>query len=274
MYFPQNEPWLITLEGYSQLSDKCKELVAVPQAQWPTSPDLVQTEPALAEQSPIVVVRMHGTMLLGLSLRTRAILAYYDIPIIETAEVAQELYRLAGDERVKVVVLDINSPGGRVTGTPELAAAVKKLCVKKYVYAFTADMACSAAYWVASQCDGIYAAPSAQLGSIGVILPLLDSRLKLEKAGITIDVISAGKYKSAGTPCTTLSEEQRELLQNNVNDNWEVFKQAVTRRRNIAAESMEGQSFTGEKAISLGLVDANINSLPQLLDKLMRRHRL
>jgi len=68
---------------------------------------------------------------------------------------------------VQAVFLDIDSPGGSVSGTPELAQAVSDLCKAKYTYAFSGGQMCSAAYWVASQCDAIYVSPSARVGSIG-----------------------------------------------------------------------------------------------------------
>ncbi len=269
---PSHEPWLITLDGYSQLAERINAVATLPQAEWPSSPD--STQPRAESPSPIAIVRMHGTMLLGLSPRLRALLDYFEIAVTDTADIGRTLRALKQDEHVKVVVLDINSPGGRVTGTPELAAAVKELSSKKYVYAYTSDMACSAAYWIASQCDAVYAAPSAHLGSIGVLLPLIDSRVKLEKAGLTVDALTAGKYKGAGLAGTSLTDEQRELLQARVNEDWERFKQAVNTRRSIASEHMEGQSFTGVKAVELGLADANINSLEELITKLTARHRL
>ena len=61
-----------------------------------------------------------------------------------------------------------------MNGTPELAQAVADASRDKFVYAFSAGQMCSAAYWVASQCDAIYATPSARVGSIGVILPFVD----------------------------------------------------------------------------------------------------
>ncbi len=267
-----NEPWLMTLEGHAQLVSSLKELAALPKAQWPSAPDSAPKEPS--PNKPITIVPIKGSMLLGLSPRMRALLELFDIPVTDTAIVAAQLRELAQDESVKVVILDINSTGGRVTGTPELAAAVRELSAKKYVYAFTADMACSAAYWVASQCDAIYATPSAQLGSIGVILPLVDSRLKLEKEGIVVDALSAGKFKTAGLTGTSLTDEQRALLQARVDDDWALFKSAVNTRRSIAPEYMEGQCLSGEKALTSGLVDAHINSLPQLVDKLQKRHKL
>ncbi len=82
---------------------------------------------------------------------------------------------------IKAVFLDIDSPGGTVAGTPELAAAVASLNERKPVYAFSSGLMCSAAYWIASQARAIYATPSAQVGSIGVVQAVIDNSAALDK---------------------------------------------------------------------------------------------
>jgi ClpP class serine protease len=108
---------------------------------------------------------------------------------------------------------------------------------------------CSAAYWVASQADAIYAAPSARIGSIGVIIPFLDKAEAMELAGMRMEVFASGKFKGIGLPGTSLTDEQRALLQGEVEEIFADFKSAVLARgRKIPDEAMEGQSFSARQA--------------------------
>ena len=84
------------------------------------------------------------------------------------------------------VILDIDSPGGTVAGTPELGAAVAALNGQKPVYAFSSGLMCSAAYWIASQAEAIYATPSARVGSIGVVQTVIDNSARLHAEGIKV----------------------------------------------------------------------------------------
>jgi signal peptide peptidase SppA len=175
----------------------------------------------------------------------------------DTEEIARAIREAVEREDVQAIFLDIDSPGGTVNGTPELAQTVADASRQKYVYAFTSGQMCSAAYWVASQCDAIYCSPSARVGSIGVILPVVDSSEAFRQEGLKIEVFAAGKFKSAGTPGTSLTEEQREWLQSDVNEIAADFKAAVLARgRKIPDEAMEGQTFSARNAQRFNLAGA------------------
>lgn len=164
-------------------------------------------------------------------------------------DIGAALREAGGRDDIKAVFLNIDSPGGTVAGTPELAAAVASLNEKKPVYAFSSGLMCSAAYWVASQARAIYATPSAQVGSIGVVQAVIDNSAALDKAGIKVEVFSVGKYKAMGAPGTPLTDDQRELISSNLAEIAGEFHAAVLARgRAIPAEAMEGQTFSGKQA--------------------------
>lgn len=258
--------WLLEPDAYLQLAS-----IPFPGA-LPTS-TRHNEEPLVQQEGSLVTVAVHGTMFRALPDASIRILNALGIEYTETAKVAKTLQKLETDPSVHVVLLDIDSSGGTVNGTPELANAVRHLSKHKFVYAYSAGLACSAAYWVASQCDGIYAAPSARVGSVGVILPVVDSKEAYAQKGLHMDVFAAGKYKSTGMSGTSLSGEQRELLQRQVENTWADFKAAVTRRRRtIAPEHLEGQTFTGAQAREIGLVDACADNLEAVQRKLIARH--
>ena len=259
------QPWLITLEAY-------RELCTV-NFQSPAQGNAVDEKAQSYEiQEGLATVRIHGTMLRQVSPRQKAIAAICGVRLCSMEETAAALLQAAADPAAHTILLDIDSPGGTVNGTPELAQVVRTIAKDKHVYAFTAGKCCSAAYWVASQADVIYAAPSATVGSIGVILPVVDSSALYDRCGLKMEVFSAGKYKSTGMDGTSLTAEQRDRLSQQVNATWERFKQAVTRRRTISEADMEGQTFYGLDARDKGLVDACCFSYIMLIEKIGKRH--
>lgn len=259
--------WLLEPNAYLQLA-ALPPPSSIP-ASLPAAPP-----PACHEEGGLATVSIKGMMMRQAPAMLQKILTLSGIDFCETAPLARMLGKLAADSAVKAVLLDIDSPGGTVNGTPELAAAIRRLSKDKYVYAYTAGMACSAAYWAASQCDGIYAAPSSRLGSVGVIMPLVDSTGAFARNGLKVDVFAAGRYKSAGLSGTSLTEGQRDLLQAQVDAIWGQFKADVARRRRtIAPGHLEGQTFTGTEARAAGLVDACADTLEAVQEKLRLRHQ-
>ena len=259
------QPWLITLEAY-------RELCTV-NFQSPAQGNAVDEKAQPYElQNGLATVCIHGTMLRQVSPRQKAISAICGVRLCSMEETAAALLQAAADPAVHTILLDIDSPGGTVNGTPELAQVVRTVAKDNHVYAFTAGQCCSAAYWVASQADVIYAAPSATVGSIGVILPVVDSSALYDRCGLKMEVFSAGKYKSTGMDGTSLTEEQRDRLMQQVNATWARFKQAVTCRRAINDSGMEGQTFYGWEAQNEKLVDAIVMSRSILQQKIEKRH--
>ena len=259
------QPWLITLEAYRELCTVNFQSPAL-------SITIEEKAQPYELQNGLATVRIHGTMLRQVSPRQKAIAAICGVRLCSMEETASALLQAAADPAVHTILLDIDSPGGTVNGTPELAQIVRTVAREKHVYAFTAGQCCSAAYWVASQADVIYAAPSATVGSIGVILPVVDSSALYDRCGLKMEVFSAGKYKSTGMDGTSLTAEQRDRLSQQVNATWERFKQAVIRRRAIAEADMEGQSFYGSAAQKHHLVDACVLNKNAVQSKLILRH--
>jgi signal peptide peptidase SppA len=200
--------------------------------------------PLLSVEDGIGIVAIEGPIL-----RKPDLFARIFFGATSAEEIGEAIREASGREDVKAVLLNIDSPGGTVTGTPELAAAVANLNKRKPVYAFSSGLMCSAAYWVASQARAIYATPSAQVGSIGVVQAVIDNSAALDKAGIKVEVFSVGKYKAIGAPGTPLTDDQRELISSNLAEIARDFHAAVLAKgRAIPAEAMEGQTFSGKQA--------------------------
>ena len=108
--------------------------------------------PLLSVESGVGIISLHGPMMRSPDLISRLLL-----DALDTEEAMNAVNEAAGRDDVHAIFLDMDSPGGTVNGTPELAQAVADASQQKHVYAFSAGQMCSAAYWVASQCDAIYA---------------------------------------------------------------------------------------------------------------------
>ena len=223
--------------------------------------------PCLSVEDGVGVVSINGPMLRNPDIIDRIILG-----ACNTGEIINAVQEAASRTDIEAIFLDIDSPGGSVNGTPELAQAVAEASKAKYVYAFSAGQMCSAAYWVASQADAIYATPSARIGSIGVILPVVDSSGAFDQAGLKVEVFAAGKFKSAGTPGTSLTDDQRAWLQSEVEETAADFHAAVLARgRKIPDEAMEGQTFSARNAMRFNLAGM-VASREEALGRLRKLH--
>ena len=171
------------------------------------------------------------------------------------------------DATITTVILNIDSPGGVSVGVPELAEKIKNY--SKKVISFTSNEACSAAYWIGSQASEFYATPSSTVGSIGVYVAFPDMSEAFKMDGIKMDVIKAGIYKGAGIPGTSLDNNQRKMLQDEVLEIHADFKNAVKSVRSFVEDSsMEGQCFSGKRGAEAGLVTGLINGFDELMESL------
>jgi signal peptide peptidase SppA len=178
---------------------------------------------------------------------------------VDVADVAAEIVQAESDPTVRGTIFHIDSPGGMVSGTPELASQIAAM--KKPKYAYTDGMMASAAYWIGAATDGIFATPTANVGSIGVYMPWIDQSRAFEAAGLKVELIKAGKLKGMGFPGTSLSDDQRAHLQDRVNSIYAMFKDHVCATRGDIADSvMQGQTFMAGEAMKHGLIDAIVSS--------------
>jgi protease-4 len=189
----------------------------------------------------------------------------------DLADVDAAIAQVAADPKISRVVFDFHSPGGSAAGVPETAARIRALGdyknkggAGKETHARVEILCASAAQWLASQCDVVTACPSATLGSVGVYCALLDQSGWLEKEGLKVNLIKAGKFKAMGASFKALEDGERAMLQDRVNALWAQFKEEVCSMRDVPADAMEGQTFTAADAKKRCLCD-NIN--PATLDE-------
>jgi signal peptide peptidase SppA len=187
--------------------------------------------------------------------------AEYQPYCFSTSKLALTVTSLAADTNVGAIVLDIDSPGGMVTGTPEAADAIFAARKRKDVVALVNPLAASAAYWLASQCTTITATKSGDAGSVGVFLMHVDHSKMLNDAGVRPTFIFAGKYKTEGNAYEPLTNEARAYYQGEIDRTHSQFICAIARGRNISASTVrerfgQGRCLTADDALRVGMIDA------------------
>lgn len=177
-----------------------------------------------------------------------------------TARQLSELFSyIEKSRRIKAVLLVINSGGGDAASSEILATGVKKIRIRKPIYAVIEGVGASGAYWVASAANRVYAMNTSIVGSIGVIGLTPNVRELMEKIGVKINVTKVGKYKDMLTPFTDITEEARGKYMNILQNSYSVFKNAVSENRKLSGEKLEnactGEIFSSRDSLELGLID-------------------
>lgn len=165
------------------------------------------------------------------------------------------------DPAVNAIILSIDSPGGTVDGVESLANTIYNARGSKPIVAIADGVAASAAYWIGSAADKIYAADnSTKVGSIGVVATHEDYSQAEHAAGVKITEITAGKYKRIASSHEPLSQDGRASIQSMVDHIYSNFVETVARNRSVGVakvsdEMADGRIFLGQQAVKAGLVD-------------------
>ena len=191
-----------------------------------------------------------------------------------TQQFADEFDAAVADPNVSAIVLLVDSPGGNVQGTPELARKIYDARGTKPIVAQVEGLMASAAYWIASAADEIVATPSSEIGSIGVYSVHMDTSAADAKVGVKYTLISAGKYKTEGNPYEPLSDEARAAQQEAVDAFYTMFVQAVAQHRGASVADVrggygEGRMLIAKPAKAAGLID-RIGTLDETVARLTR----
>jgi protease IV len=179
--------------------------------------------------------------------------------ITHARDIIRDIRHFREDNKIKAIVVRIDSPGGAVGPSQEIYREIRKTIGTKKVVASMGAVAASGGYYVASAADGIVASPGTITGSIGVIMAYTNFRQLLDKIGMVPVVIKSGRYKDTGSPTRAMRDDERELLQSITNGIREQFVSAVAVGRKMDRARVEkladGRIFTGEDAKARGLVD-------------------
>jgi protease-4 len=174
----------------------------------------------------------------------------------------EELTRASKDEKIKAVVVRINSPGGTVTASDILYHELKSFKATKKVPVIVSmmDVAASGGYYLAMAGDHILVHPSTVTGSIGVIMLTVNARGLLEKVGVEANAITSGPRKDMGSPFRLMTPEEKAIFQSVIDSFYQRFLSIVKEGRpNLSAEEIkklaDGRIYSGEQAKETGLVD-------------------
>lgn len=161
---------------------------------------------------------------------------------------------------IGAIIIDIDSPGGAVSGVDELAAEIYQARGRKPIVAVANSMAASAAYWIGSAAGELSVIPTGEVGSIGVLAAHQSVAGQQERQGVKTTLVTAGRHKAEGNPFEPLTDEARAEIQARVDDYYAMFVRAVARNRGVPAETVrtgygEGRVVGARKALDLGMVD-------------------
>ena len=162
------------------------------------------------------------------------------------------------DEKVEMILLDIDSPGGEVGGLFDLVDFIYDLRECKPIFSVANDYACSAAYAIASATSQIFVNRTSCVGSVGVIATHVDVSEADKKAGLKYTTIFAGAKKNYLSPHEPIKDEAIADLQNEVNRLNDIFIKTVARNRYLSEEeirNMQAATYFGQNALTSGLAD-------------------
>ena len=195
--------------------------------------------------------------------------------ITQSFGIIEELQQYNEDERVKAIILRIDSPGGGVGPSQEIYREIQKIRSgkRKKIITSMGSVAASGGYYIASASDLIIANPGTITGSIGVLMEFTNIEELFKKIGIKGVVLKSGEHKDIGSPFREMTPEEKKLIQSVIDNVHQQFIQAVMEGRNLerskVIEVADGRILTGEQAKKLGLVD-QLGNLQDAIDTAAR----
>jgi len=180
-------------------------------------------------------------------------------PIMIVDDVLEKIEQAKFDTDIKGVLLKVNSPGGAVAPSIELAYAIKELNEIKPVVAYASGVMASGSYYASIWANTIVANPGSMIGSIGVIMQSADVSELMSKIGIKTQTVKIGTYKESGTPTRQWNKEERTELEKVTQDTYNMFVSDVANARKLKEEDhkiyADAHIFTSSQAKKVGLID-------------------
>jgi protease-4 len=181
------------------------------------------------------------------------------VPLL--ARVREELRRAEKDDKVKALIVRINSPGGTITASDIVYREIHAFKARRKIPVVAAimDVGASGGYYAALAADAILVHPTTITGSIGVIMLTLNAEGLMEKIGLAPLAIKSGDKKDAGSPLRRLTEEERQLFQSVIDQMHGRFVRLIVESRKMPEARVrgfaDGRIYTADQALALGLVD-------------------
>ncbi len=178
---------------------------------------------------------------------------------MDSEEIVKELNKLAKNDKVKAVVLRVNSPGGSAYGSEQMWYAAQQLKSKKPLIVSMGAYAASGGYYMSCMADTIVAENTTLTGSIGIFGMMPDIQGLTDKLGLDVDIVKTHNYSDLGNIFRPMTQNEKNLMQNQVNRGYDLFVKRCADGRGIPEnrirEIAEGRVWLGKDALNLGLVD-------------------
>lgn len=184
-----------------------------------------------------------------------------DFTILSSESIVRQFNKFGDDKSIKAIILRVNTPGGGVAASQEMYEIIRKTRDKgKPVIVSISSLGASGGYYASCGGSIIVADPGSLVGSIGVIMNLMNFKELAEKIGVSETIIKSGELKDAGNPFREMNEKDKEYFQDIVNDSYDQFLDVVSKERKIDKEKLReyanGRVFTGRQAKDIGLIDS------------------
>ena len=180
-------------------------------------------------------------------------------PIMDVSKTLEEIQKAKENKNIKGVLLVVNSPGGAVAPSVELAYAIKELKQIKPVIVYASGVIASGSYYASIWANKIIANPGSIVGSIGVIMQGVNAEELMQKIGVSTQTVKAGKYKESGTPTRKWFDYEEKQLQSVIDDTYNMFVSDVASARNLDVKNQtifaDAKIFTSKQAKEVGLID-------------------
>ena len=180
-------------------------------------------------------------------------------PIMDVSKVLEDIEKAKEDKNIKGVLFVVDSPGGSVAPSVEIAYAIKELKETKPVVAYASGVIASGSYYASIWANQIIANPGSMVGSIGVIMQGVNTEELMKKIGVSTQTVKAGKYKESGTPTRKWFDYEEKQLQSVIDDTYNMFISDVASARNLDVKNhtifADAKIFTSKQAKNVGLID-------------------
>ena len=188
--------------------------------------------------------------------------------ILSSEDLVESLDEIENNDEIVGIILRINSPGGAVAPVQEIYEKLLRIRETKTIYSSISSLAASGGYYIASASDKIFANKGSIVGSIGVIFQYIRYDTLMQKIGVSAVVIKSAEHKDIFSPYRSMSKEEREIIQELVDESHQQFVEDVSQARGIDYGDIEavadGRIFLGKKAEQYNLID-EIGDLNNLL---------
>ena len=180
-------------------------------------------------------------------------------PIMDVSKTLEDIEKAKLDKNIKGILFVVNSPGGAVAPSVELAYAIKELKELKPVVVYASGVIASGSYYASIWANKIIANPGSMVGSIGVIMQGVNAEELMSKIGVSTQTVKAGKFKESGTPTRKWFDYEEKQLQSVIDDTYNMFISDVASARNLDVKNhnlfADAKIFTSKQAKEVGLVD-------------------